>query len=101
MSEEQNCPKIQKMSQLSLQAIQARHDAAYQMLENGFPLSTVASFIQTKFGIGRSSAYATAQKAQMQREEHQRYSPDFEDSVHNDVTTEEFLPILRYCREPG
>ena len=58
------------------QAIAARHDKAYQLLEAGVKHSAVVGVIQRQFNVGRSTAFTTVQNAQIQLEDHQRHSTE-------------------------
>ena len=58
------------------QAIAARHDKAYQLLEAGVKHSAVVGVIQRQFNVGRSTAFTTTQNAQIQLEDHQRHSTE-------------------------
>ena len=58
------------------QAIAARHDKAYQLLEAGVKHSAVVVVIQRQFNVGRSTAFTTVQNAQIQLEDHQRHSTE-------------------------
>ena len=76
------------------QAIAARDEKAYQLIENGVKHSIATRSIQVEFGVGRSTAYNTVQDAQLRFEASQRNNPEI--STPEPMEPTEMLALFEY-----
>jgi hypothetical protein len=76
------------------QAIAAREEKAYQLIENGIQHSIATRSIQVEFGVGRSTAYNTVQEAQLRFEASQGNNPEI--STPEPMEPTEMLALFEY-----